>query len=51
MRGLERKLEAASAVVTFGNAPVPSHQVCAGQGVVVDFAAGSHNIREYDPAI
>ena len=30
--------------------PVPSHQVCAGQDVVVDFAAGSHNIREYDPA-
>ena len=24
--------------------------MCAGQGVVVDFAAGSHNIREYDPA-
>ena len=47
---LERKLEAATAVVTFGNAPVPSHQVCAGQDVVVDFAAGSHNIREYDPA-
>ena len=45
-----RKLEAATAVVTFGNAPVPSHQVCAGQDVVVDFAAGSHNIREYDPA-
>ena len=36
--------------MTFGNAPVPSHQVCAGQDVVVDFAAGSHNIREYDPA-